>query len=246
MRLRMTVTGFALGSLLTLATTQVVSFAQQDQDPQEMERMMELWQKIATPGAAHEKLGRGIGEWDVVTRMWMAGPGQPPMESVGTSKSEWILGGRFVKSTFQGSMMGMPFEGLGITGYDNYKKKYVSIWFDSNSTAVHTSEGLLDQTGDVISYFGTMDEWMTDEHDKPVKYVDRFIDDDHAVFEIHDLGIVPGDTKVIEMVYTRKGLSDAGDAAKDKPGAVTESPTELAAALGLEQAVKKEVAAGDP
>ena len=95
-------------------------------------------------------------------------------------------------------------EGIGITGFDNYKKKFVSVWFDNRNTAIMTSEGLLDQSGKVLTLFGSMDEWMTGEHDKTVKYVYRIIDDDEFVFEIHDLGIVPGETKVIEIVYTRK------------------------------------------
>ena len=48
-----------------------------------------------------------------------------------------------------------------------------------------------------------MDEWMTGEHDKAVKYVYRFVDDDHMIFEMHDLGIVPGETMVIEVNYER-------------------------------------------
>ena len=51
-----------------------------------------------------------------------------------------------------------------------------------------------------------MDEWLTGEHDKAVKYVFRIINDDKHVFEVHDLGIVDGDkenTKVIEITYTR-------------------------------------------
>ena len=50
---------------------------------------------------------------------------------------------------------------------------------------------------------GTMDEWMTDEHDKPVMYRYNIIDHDHFDLEIHDLGIVPGETAVITMVFKR-------------------------------------------
>jgi hypothetical protein len=78
---------------------------------------------------------------------------------------------------------------------------------DSASTAMQTSEGLADRTGKVLTFYGTMDEWMTGEHDKAVKFVFRIIDDDNHVFEMHDLGIVDGDkenTKVIEIRYTRE------------------------------------------
>jgi hypothetical protein len=35
--------------------------------------------------------------------------------------------------------MGMPFEGLGYTGYDNVKKQYFGTWIDSMSTGIMTS-----------------------------------------------------------------------------------------------------------
>jgi len=44
---------------------------------------------------------------------------------------------------------------------------------------------------------------MTGEHDKAVKYVYRITGDDTFTFEVHDLGIVPGETKVIEIRYQR-------------------------------------------
>ena len=101
-------------------------------------------------------------------------------------------------------MMGMHFEGRGITGFDNFKKKFLSVWMDSNNTAMYSAEGMLDQTGRVVTFYGRMDEWMTDEHDKTVMYRHRVIDENTFVFEVHDLGIVPGETKVIEMEYRRR------------------------------------------
>ena len=47
-------------------------------------------------------------------------------------------------------------------------------------------------------------ESTTGEHDKNVKYVYRFIDKDKYVFEIHDLAIGEPNTKVIDVVNTRK------------------------------------------
>ncbi|MCK7481868.1 MAG: DUF1579 domain-containing protein [Candidatus Moduliflexus flocculans] len=35
-----------------------------------------------------------------------------------------ILGGRYVRLTYKGEMMGQPFEGLQISGYDNITKAY--------------------------------------------------------------------------------------------------------------------------
>ena len=88
-------------------------------------------------------------------------------------------------------------------GFDNYKNKFVAVFIDTLGTSMRTAEGMLDRTKTSLSLWGTMDEWMTDEHDKPVMYRYNIIDHDHFDLEIHDLGIVPGDTAVITMVFNR-------------------------------------------
>jgi hypothetical protein len=180
---------------------------------------MALMEEMSTPGAAHEFLDRFVGEWDIEMRMWMMGPDAPPTKTTGTSTFEWTLDRHWVKSSFEGVLMGRPMAGMGVMGYDNFKKKYVAMWVDSASTMMNTAEGLLDRTGDVLTYYGTMDEYLTGEHDKTVKWVYEFTDDDSFTFEIHDLGIVPGETRVIEVAYTRKPKDesddDVGDAMED-------------------------------
>ena len=198
MNTRTLVIGFVLGSVTALLGGHALSQDYGDIDPAEMQRMMELGEKLGTPGEAHKRLDYFTGEWDFSTSIM----GMPP--ETGTQTIKWILNGRYLQSSLTGTMMGQPFEGLGLMGYDNYKKKYTSTWCDSLSTALLTSEGLADQTGKVITLFGSMDEWMDGTHDKTVKYVYRIVDEDTYEFEIHDLGIVPGETKVISMTATRK------------------------------------------
>jgi serine/threonine protein kinase len=49
-----------------------------------------------------------------------------------------------------------------------------------------------------------MDEWMTGEHDKPIRYLQRIIDEDSFVEEIHDLAMGSGETKVFELSARRR------------------------------------------
>lgn len=56
--------------------------------------------------------------------------------------------------------------------------------------------------GALVSY-GPMDEPLTGENDKPVKYVWRFPDAKTIVFELHDLAIGEPNTKVVEVTYRR-------------------------------------------
>ncbi len=85
---------------------------------------MEAMMKAATPGDAHKNLARMVGRWDATVKMY-AQPGAPAQVSTGTSVNKLVLGGRWVQESFDGNFMGMPFSGIGYTGYDNLKKQYV-------------------------------------------------------------------------------------------------------------------------
>ena len=191
--------------LIAAATGFIASHAvSQDQDPDKMAEMMQMWQKYATPGEHHQELARFIGKWDIDSKIFME-PGAPPMTSKGSAEFKWLMPNRWPAQEFKGSMMGMPYSGFGITGYDNYKKKYRQVWIDSISTTMLNSEGVVvDPKGQVQVLYGPMDEYLTGEHDKTVKYVTRIIDQDNFVFEIWDMGIGPDGGMVIELTYTRQ------------------------------------------
>lgn len=175
----------------------LTTFAQaQDEPAMAPEQMMEMMQKFATPGEHHELLGGLVGQWK--TEMSMMG--MPPTE--GTAEGKWILGNRFVQLNYAGTMMGQQYEGIALYGYDNYKKKYTCSSIDSMSTDKKDSEGMLDQTGKIINFYGTMDEYLTGEHDKPVKYVVNMTNEDEFTLEIHDLQIGEN-SKVVGIKFTR-------------------------------------------
>jgi hypothetical protein len=186
---------------MTAALPRVLGRAQQQQQqqpsPEEMKKMLEGAKKWTSPCPAHEKLKEFVGKWDV-TAMVMGSPG-------GKSKAEFtsILGGRFVRQDFDGQLMGMAYQGLGLIGYDNFKQAYVSTWVDSASTYKLDSQGKFDQSGKTLIFYGTMDEYLTGENDKEVKFVYRWKDADHFAFEIHDLAIGETNTMVIQFEYAR-------------------------------------------
>ncbi len=202
MRLQRFLCGAALlgASLLPLLTAS----AQTDKEKQAMkDEMMKKWMEVSTPGDNHKKMDDLVGTWETTVSMWM-GADQPPQVTKGVAEMKWVLGGRFIQEDMKGEMMGMPYSGMGLLGYDNFNKKYTFVWADNSSTQMSTSEGTFDPTGKVITYFGKMDEPMTGEHDKTVKYVTRIVSKDKNIFEIHDLSLPEPNTKVMEIVYTRK------------------------------------------
>ncbi|MGZ6988217.1 MAG: DUF1579 family protein, partial [Thermoanaerobaculia bacterium] len=124
------------------------------------EEMMKAWMAVATPGEAHKKLEPVVGSFTVATKMWMD-PSKPAEESAGTSENKWVLGGRFVEQRVEGTAMGQPFSGVGYTGYDNYKKKYVGSWMDSMGTMIMNSTGTADPSGKKFTSWSTIDDVMT-------------------------------------------------------------------------------------
>jgi hypothetical protein len=170
-----------------------------------LDDMMKKMMELASPSDAHKKLEDLVGVWETETKMWMAGEGSGQATTTkGIAENVWILGGRFLRSDFKGEMMRMQMAGFGLTGYDNYAKMYVGMWVDNLSTTLATMEGTFDRSGKVLTMYGKMNEWMTGELGKTVKYVTSVVSKDKHVFEIHDLSIGEPNTKVIEVTYTRK------------------------------------------
>jgi len=88
-------------------------------DAQKQE-MMKKMQEAGAPGPAHKALDVLVGNWQAEVKCWMD-PDGPPNVSQGTAKATWILNGRFLQEEFHGEMMGKPFTGLSLLGYDNFK-----------------------------------------------------------------------------------------------------------------------------
>jgi len=168
------------------------------------EEMMKRYQEAMTPGESHKKLEAFVGSWDVETKIWTAGPNSVPIVSKGTAEYRMILGGRFLQQDFTGDMMGKKITGMGYTGYDNFKKKVVGIWIDDMGTCISTMEGSIDREGRTLTCYGRMDEPMTGEKNRKVKYVTRWVDSDTHIFESYDLSAYGDKKPTMQFTYTRK------------------------------------------
>ncbi len=196
----------AAATVVVAGSTRVApEFETPDLSPEGQQKMMAEYMRLMSPGERHEMLGYFVGDWKATQRIWMGGAGQadPPMVSEGTATYEWILGGRFLRQTYEGSMMGMPYEGEGLLGYDNYSGKYQNTWVSTMSTTISYMDGFAHQDGKGMTLWGEMDEPTLEMRGKTVKHVTRVRDEDTFVFEIHDPHI-EGETKVVEVVYERE------------------------------------------
>jgi hypothetical protein len=162
---------------------------------------MDAMMKAATPGEGHKKLAGMVGTWDATVKMFQ--PGAPPQVSSGISENKWVLGGRWVQEQFTGNFMGMPFSGIGYTGYDNIKKQYVGTWMDSMSTSMMTSSGTADASGKTYEFNSTMDDPASGKS-MPVKSKVIVTDDDHHTMEMWSPGPDGKMYKMMEITYTRK------------------------------------------
>lgn len=172
--------------------------------PEDMQKMMEEMMKTIKPGPQHDILAKMAGDWVVNGKMWRPPSTEAMLMKPGTEHAEMILGGRYLQSVNQGEMMGMPFEGHGMMGFDNFRKEYQMTWVDNMGTTISTAAGTADPTGKVITLMGKMDEPSTGEKDKDVKYVYTFKDDKTVVLEMYDSISGKGFFKIMEMTYTRK------------------------------------------
>lgn len=158
--------------------------------------------RYSMPGEHHKLLEKMAGEWNMAIKYRMKGDA-PVVESEGTCRRKWILGGRFLLEEFDGGNLGLPFQGLAIYGYDSFEKKYTSVWVDTMNTAITTALGTCQNSCELISFVGRHgDPWTGVK--KPSRGVTRFIADDKHTLELYEPGADGKEFKVLEIVYTRK------------------------------------------
>jgi hypothetical protein len=202
----MRVTSITL-TCLFLIMTAVPVLAKEKKSEKQMDpqAMMEEYKKLATPGEPHKQLASLAGSWATTTKEWME-PGKPPMESTGSVEMKTLLDGRFLQQEFSGNMMGQPYNGIGTTGYDNLRKRYVSTWMDSMGTGIFTMEGTASPDGKTITLKGQHAELGGGQMSH--RAVWKLIDSNTQIFEMygsHGHGKEQGkEMKMMEITYTRK------------------------------------------
>lgn len=198
------ITSFAVVAGLLLSTVPVTA-----QDGKgalgggaDQEAMMKEWAKWANPGEMHRHLEKFVGRWNVTMKVWMD-PSAPAAESKGTCSNSLEIGGRWLRQEYKGEMMGMPYEGTGMLGYDNFRKQFVCSWADNTTTAMLHLTGTCNETGTEFNLSGTMDEPITGERDKKLRHAWKFAGMDSYTMELFDNIPGKGEVKVMELALTR-------------------------------------------
>jgi hypothetical protein len=169
-------------------------FSQDDPDAKAMMAYM-------APGEIHQMMAKSAGTWTGAMSMWMK-PGAAPMIMSSETNNQMILGGRYLQSTNKGTYNGMPFEGIGVMGYDNAKKIFVSSWIDNFGTGMMYLEGTWDAQNRSINFSGKMVDPVSGK-DLQVREIMKFVDDNNHFFEMY-VNESGKEFKTMEIKYTRK------------------------------------------
>ena len=199
----MRLTTFAAITLCTLLTVSpALAKEKKHEKPMDPQAMMELWKKLAQPGEPHKLFASLAGSWTTQTKEWME-PGKPPTESTGTAEMKTLLDGRFLYQEYQSQMMGQPFSGIGIDGYDNVTKKYVTAWIDTMGTGIFFMEGTASPDGKTITLKGSHPEPGGGKMSHRAVWTIK--DANSQTFEMYGThGHGGKEMKFLEIVYTRK------------------------------------------
>lgn len=123
------------------------------------------WMKYTKPGEGQKMLSELTGRWNYTMKWWNTKDAKPE-ESKGTSTAKMILGGRFIQHDVTSKVMGQPFNGMGITGWDAFRNEYQSMWIDSMSTSMMTSAGTYDANTKTLKETGNMTDVMAGMKDR--------------------------------------------------------------------------------
>ena len=167
----------------------------------DMQAKMDTYKKLSTPGEPHKQLASLAGSWATTTKEWMD-PGKPPMESTGTCEEKVLLDGRYLQQECNSEMMGQPFAGIGVIGYDNFTKKYVTTWISSMGTGIFFMNGTASADGKTITLNGS----HPDPFEGVMKHraIWKFVDANTQTFEMYGGHGQDKEKKMMEITYNRK------------------------------------------
>ncbi len=164
--------------------------------------MQKAWQEYMTPSQIHNQLAQDDGTWTGEMTMWMD-PKAEPIKNKMTATNRMILGGRYQESRHTGDFMGMPFEGVATTGYDNASGKMVSTWVDNMGTGIMYMEGDYDGKSKSVVMRGKYTDPMTKKV-KEMREVYTLVDENTRKMEMYDKSPDGKEYKSMEMVMTRQ------------------------------------------
>ncbi|MDB5252068.1 MAG: hypothetical protein JWP27_1237 [Flaviaesturariibacter sp.] len=164
--------------------------------------MEKNWQVYMTPGTEHQQMAKWNGRWNAEVTMWESASAKP-FSATMQAKNEMILGGRYQRSLNTGKMMGMDFEGISVTAYDNARKMFISNWIDNMGTGIMNMEGTWDEATKTINFTGKAVNPKT-YREENVRETFTIMDDDHQLLQMYSRDADGKEYKSMQIHYTKQ------------------------------------------
>lgn len=167
--------------------------------PENEQTANDAWQRATTPNENHKLLGIFVGDWTYNFRSWSS-PGAKPQESSGTAQNRWAMGERYLIQQTRSNGEKKPFEGLGITGFDNISNQYVSTWVDNTSSGLMKATATFDPKTNTFNESGT----IPGQKGEPFRAEWKIIDASHYRYTMYLPTQSHKEFKSLEVTYTRR------------------------------------------
>lgn len=186
-------------SLLLLAVAPALAQEAPAMSP-EQQAAMEAFVKAGTPGPQHARLAGKAGNYRMEILSWQDPSGEPSVDT-GVALRRMVLGGRVMLETTEAQMGGQPFQGMGLSGFDNVSGKYWATWNDSMGTGLMVAQGDCSDT-DECTFTGRWNDPIT-QGEIVARMTSRWPNPDTEIFEMFGPGPDGKEVKMMQITYTR-------------------------------------------